>query len=31
MPGMKWVATTPFSDHEIDGMYEFLRAHHRIR
>lgn len=28
IPNMKWVADTPFTDDEIDGMYEFLRAHH---
>jgi cytochrome c553 len=31
IPSMRWVATTPFTDGEIDGMYEFLRAHHGIR
>ena len=28
IPSMKWLADTPFSVTEIDGMYEFLRAHH---
>jgi mono/diheme cytochrome c family protein len=31
IPKMKWVADTPFTDNEIDGMYEFLRVHHGIR
>lgn len=31
IPSMRWVADTPFTDLEIDGMYEFLRAHHSIR
>lgn len=31
IPNMKWVAKAPFSDLEIDGMYEFLRAHHGIK
>lgn len=26
IPSMRWVAETPFSDREIEGMYEFLRA-----
>jgi hypothetical protein len=30
IPRMKWVAETPFSDLEIDGMYDFLRSHHVI-
>ena len=30
IPSMKWVAETPFSDLEIDGIYDFLRAHHGI-
>lgn len=30
IPNMNWVAQTPFSDFEIDGMYEFLRNHHGI-
>lgn len=30
IPAMSWVADTPFTDAEIDGMYEFLRAHHGI-
>jgi cytochrome c553 len=31
VPNMRWVADAPFSDAEIDGMYEFLRAHHGVR
>jgi cytochrome c553 len=31
IPNMKWVAGTPFSDLEIHGMYEFLRAHHGVK
>jgi cytochrome c553 len=31
IPNMKWVGDTPFTDFELDGMYEFLRAHHRIK
>jgi cytochrome c553 len=30
IPSMRWVAGTPFSDTEIDGMYEFLRSHHGL-
>lgn len=30
IPSMRWVAETPFSDTEIDGMYEFLRGHHGL-
>jgi cytochrome c553 len=30
IPSMRWVAETPFSDTEISGMYEFLRAYHRL-
>jgi cytochrome c553 len=30
IPNMGWVVNASFSDYEIDGMYEFLRAHHGI-
>jgi cytochrome c553 len=30
IPSMQWVAETPFSDTEINGMYEFLRGHHGL-
>ncbi|GIL05777.1 MAG: hypothetical protein BroJett031_22970 [Betaproteobacteria bacterium] len=30
IPNMRWVVEAPFSDAEIDGMYQFLRVHHRI-
>lgn len=31
IPSMRWVADAPFTDTEIDGMCEFLRAHHGIK
>jgi mono/diheme cytochrome c family protein len=30
IPSMTWVADTPFSDHEIHGMYEFLRTRYGL-